>query len=382
MTGDGAEPMGGGHGNPGLRRKTSAGRRQQEARAPSAARALRRSLERTAETRLHLALSVTSVTEEEVDHEGLLAALDDSGLVVLIEGADGRAGTAVIGGALVAGIVQHQTTGRVTEATSESRNFTATDAAILAPLLEGMLERATAELSKGPDDGWADGLRFGARLDGLRQLGLTLGASAFRLFRLTTELCGGARCGEIALALPEPAPRPRAVPAKAPAPGLAAAAERAPVPLVAVLHRLRLPLAEAGALEAGSLLTLPADVLSRVELCTRDGQRVACAKLGRLDGMRAIRLPAPGVPAETQEQSGQGTAAPAPGLIQQETAAPAPSAPQQEAGLPPGAAPAAAEAPSEAAQGAPDIPDLADLPDLPDLPPLDFEEEQAAPEQG
>ena len=313
------DAMSGERGNPILRRKASAGRRQHEARAPSATRALRLALARTAETRLRLGLVVSSAAEEAVEQDALPAALDDAGLVLLVEGADGRAGAAVLAPALVAGIVQHQTTGRVTEGALEQRGFTATDAAIVAPLVEGMLERAAADLAQKPDAGWVEGLRFGARLEGIRQLALALRAPRFRVFRFAVELAGGARVGELALALPEPAPEATPEPEAAPAPGLAIAAERAAVELAAVLHRLRLPLAEVSGFAPGTVLPLPADVLGRMTLTVRGGQAIAQVRLGRLDGMRAVLLPGPAVtphpkaaPAENRPASQSATEPPAP----------------------------------------------------------------------
>jgi flagellar motor switch protein FliM len=284
------ETMGGEQANPILRRKTTAGRRQQEARAPSAVRALRLALARTAETRLRLGLIVNSVREDLLDQEALITTLDDTGMVLLIEGADGRAGAVVLDAGLVAGIVQHQTTGRVTGTPPEPRRFTATDAAIVAPLVEGMLDRAADDLAMRPDGDWVKGLRFGARLDGMRALSLALSASDFRLFGFTVDLAGGACRGELAVALPAPAedepPAPEATASK----GLAETAAGAPVELVAILHRLRMPLTEATALSPGTVLSLPADVLSRASVATRSGHTVAQGSLGRLDGMRAVRF--------------------------------------------------------------------------------------------
>lgn len=292
MNGDAGQAMGESRANPALRRKAGATRREQEARTPSAARALRRGLAGAAQGRLHLALSVASVTEEMQDQEGLVAALDETGLVLLLEGKDGRAGAAVLGGALVAGLVQHQTTGRVTDPPAEVRRCTDTDAAIVAPLVEGMLDRARGELAEGPDAGWTEGLRFGARLDGLRALALALQAPVFRLFRLTGELAGSVCRGEIALALPEPPP-PVADRAPAPAADLAAAAAAAPVELQAILHRLSMPLAEVGTLTRGRRLTLPSAALGAVELRAPGGPTVTAVRLGQIDGMRAVRLPGP-----------------------------------------------------------------------------------------
>lgn len=334
-----ADAMSGERGNPILRRKASAGRRQHEARAPSAARALRLALARTAETRLRLGLVVGSATEESADQETLPAALDATGLVLLVEGADGRAGAVVLAPTLVAGIVQHQTTGRVTEGPPEARRFTATDAAIVAPLVEGMLDRAAAELSAGPDAGWVEGLRFGARLEGIRALMLALRSPRFRLFRFVVELAGGTRTGDIALALPEPPPVEAAEPAAAPAPDLAAAAERAPVDLDAVLHRLRLPLAEVSGFAPGTVLALPADVLSRVTLTTCGGQSIAQARLGRVDGMRAVCLPGSAADAE-----------PPTARLEEQASPPAVAEP---GGADPVATPAAPPAPATAQTGSP-----------------------------
>ena len=70
----------------------------------------------------------------------------------------------------------------------------------------------------------------------------------------------------------------------------------APACLEALLHRVPISLATAQSLQVGTILPLPGCTVNSVRLLSPDGQVVAQAKLGQIDGYRAVRLetaPAP-----------------------------------------------------------------------------------------
>lgn len=70
------------------------------------------------------------------------------------------------------------------------------------------------------------------------------------------------------------------------------AAREAPVRLDAVLHRMRIDLGTVGAWRPGTVLTLPAGAGGRIELVMagRPGQKLATARLGTLEGRRAVKI--------------------------------------------------------------------------------------------
>ena len=344
-----------------LRRKASAGRRQAEARAPSPARALRLALARAAERRLGLDLVVTATAQQRLDSEDLVAALGDDTLLILVEGPGGASGVLTLDGQAISALIEQQTMGRVTGTPPEDRAFTATDAAMAQPLVDGVFQRAAEELSGGAGAGWVAGLRFGAWLPDLRTLARALQAPEYRLFRFTLDLGGGAREGRLALALAPPAPPPKPARDRTDPPRLADAALRAPVELRAVLYRLQMPLARAGRLAAGQRLAIPASALGGAELVAPDGRVLCKVRLGRVEDMRAVRLPGPpeGLPMPAEEED-----APPPEAPDMPAAAPGPDADDGSAPPPDGEAP-----PPEGETAAPE--DAADP--LPDLPPLDFE---------
>jgi len=338
---------------------------------PGPLRALRLGLARAAKERLNLAIAVPASVEDRHEQEAVLAALPAEGLIVLLDGPRGAVGAAVLERDLLAGLIEQQTIGRVASRAAEPRPFTATDAAIVAPLLEGMLEQMEETLGAQAGAVGLGGFRFGAHIPEARALGLALQAPEYRVFRLTIELAGGARRGLLGLALPwrdvVPAARPRhGMPAQ---PGLKGVALRVPADLRAVLHRIQMPLSRASVMAPGDVLELPHEVLGKVTLEGPCGQRIARGRLGRVDGVRAVRL----VGGQGGAGTDQGAATPEATLAAGEPPAtpppPAsPAAPRAKTASPSGRA-AGPVASGPAPEVLPDLPPLEfDMPDVPFLP--------------
>jgi flagellar motor switch protein FliM len=68
----------------------------------------------------------------------------------------------------------------------------------------------------------------------------------------------------------------------------------APARLDAVLCRLHLPLSAIRALSVGDVLALPPDAIREISIEVAGARRLATARLGKLDGLRALRLNASG----------------------------------------------------------------------------------------
>ncbi|MBY6006646.1 FliM/FliN family flagellar motor switch protein [Salipiger bermudensis] len=334
-----------------LAQKASAARRALEARSMSPSKALRRALSRTADVLWDLALVTHGVAQAHLDQDGVVAALGGDALLILLDGPDGVPGVARIERPVMTGLIEVQTILQVTQMPVEERPLTQTDAAMMAPMIDGALGRFERYLEEHPLQPQIAGFRFGAMVEDARTAGLLLDASGYRAFRVSVDLALGRRTGELALFLPD-RPEPESA-EDAGAPGQEGPHEQKmkllPVRMDAVLHRLVLPLSAAERLQPGDLIPLPAEALDGVELLAGDGSGVAGGRLGQINGMRAVRLAWPeGVgPPDLPEE---GSAAPGPLL--------------SEAAVPDAMQPAAAPFPE---------PEMDIAEDLPDLPPMEFD---------
>jgi flagellar motor switch protein FliM len=168
---------------------------------------------------------------------------------------------------------------------------------MVAPLVDGILHRMSQHLVGHPDAYWACGFRYGAMIDDRRSLGMALAAPDFHVFQLPLDIAEGTRSGAVILALPQRAapvvPADKRESAQVSVP-LQQRVLDAPVRLDAILCRLSLPLSDVGRLAVGDVLALPKDVLRDIAIETVGRQPVATARLGQVDGMRALRLTSPG----------------------------------------------------------------------------------------
>jgi flagellar motor switch protein FliM len=297
--------------NAGLRRKAMIARHEQDARTMSPLRALRLATEKAADESFSLVLSVQTIARSEADHAGLLEQIPDGVLLMLLDGPDGRVGVMTLDAALLAALIEMQTVGQVLARPQRDRPLTRTDAAMAAPLVDGVLLRMSQHLADHPDRHWACGYRFGAMIEDRRSLGLALGAPDYHVFRLPLDIADGVRAGELMLALPQHAEPGDPVGASAQgeaSPHLQLRVLEAPVRLDAVLCRLSLPLADIGRLAVGDVLALPADVLREIAIEGVGRRRVATARLGKLDGMRALCLTMPGLAGTARNDAGSETA--------------------------------------------------------------------------
>lgn len=345
-----------------------------DARRMSPAKALRLALERAGDRLFGLALTVATVEQRHVGHGALKQEIDPDSLIVLLDGARGARGAALLDRPLVQALIEVQTTGRMRPGPPPARPFTATDAAMTTALIDAVMAGFEDQLGTqetGPPAGRGGiapppgRFRFGDRVADGRALALALSGADLDLFRFTIDIAGGASAGALALMLPRPALAPADPGGAGSAAGafdMAAAAMAAPVTLDAVLDRLHLSLAEVGALRPGVLLPLGAGAIGRTELVAVGGHVGARGRLGRIHGFRAVRLADPAAPAG-------GTAEP----VRTALPAPAPAPPRHprapsvgDAGAAQAAA-AQAQTQAKPRRQATDVPDLSALQDLPAL---------------
>lgn len=336
-----------------LGQKAQAAQRAYEARGMSMAKALRRALSRTADILWDLALVTQAVTVEMLDQDQVVDALAPGDLLIVLDGPDGLVGLASVAREVMTGVIEVQTIQQVTQMpVDDSRVLTQTDAAMMAPLLDGTLGRLAETLAGHPLHGQLIGYRFGAMIEDSRGAGLLLDAAAYRAFRAEVDLALGRRRGALTLFLPERKQKAGAGEVEQGPGPHEDQLSRVPARLEAVLSRVKLPLHRAEELKPGDLLPLAPDVLDKIEIVAGQGHLVARGRLGQLNGLRAVRLVVPATGGGRTPSGGKGNA----------TAAE--QAPAE------GAAPARMALPDLTARPKPAADPASD--DLPDLPSLDF----------
>ncbi|WP_169052685.1 FliM/FliN family flagellar motor switch protein [Pseudooceanicola onchidii] len=347
----------------------------------SPAKALRLSIARAAEDLWDLPAAASGISVSEETLDAAVESIPDGGLILLLEGPEGLVGAAHLPFPLVAGLVEAQTIGQVAANAPDTRRVTRTDAAMVAPLIDDMLERFEDLLDEGGIAPWARGFRFGTMMDSARMLSLALKATDFHVIRYSLDLAAR-REGEAMIMMP--VVEEVAIGPVGGGTDVSGALEpqilQAPTELRAVLHRVSMPLSAVSKLEVGEVLTIPRDALARTEVEVGPQTVIGTTKLGQVNGMRALRLHLPGAPEARIAQIAGDVAPPdAPGADPVAVSAAARPAPEPEpdpAPLPQidigavGAEPDFAPAPVEQQD---DL--LGDLPDLGDLPGMDDDED-------
>ena len=272
----------------------------------SPSKALRLAVIRAAEVQVGLTISVLGITEEVVPLEELLRLIDDNHLLLALNGAQGLCGLAGIDLQTRAAVIEMQTTGTLRPSPADPRPVTATDAAMIAPLITSFLAEAAVSTLGTPLAGWTDAYGVGDRVANTRAAGLTMVDTTYRLVCLTLELGAGDRQGMVQIALPvSPEMKVQHVPDAAVtwSANIANAVGNAPADLHAVLHRMRLSLRQVDGFQVGQLIAMPGITVGSVKLETTDGRVVARARLGQMTGLRAVRIQAP-APVEMVETPG------------------------------------------------------------------------------
>src|SRR6056297_269498 len=277
-----------------LGQKAQAAQRAYEARGMSMSKALKRALSRTADVLWDLALVTQAVTVEMLDQDEVTEALGPRDLLLLLDGPDGAVGVAAVDRQVMTAVIEVQTIQQVTQMpVDDGRTLTQTDAAMMAPLLDGALSRLADTLLDHPLHSQLCGFRFGAMIEDSRSAALLLDASAYRSFRAEVDLALGRRRGAVTVFLPErKAKRDANAAEQGPGPH-EERLSRVPARLDASLARLTLPLSKVGALKPGDLPPLPPDALDKVEVRAGRGHLVVRGRLGQMNGLRAVRLNCP-----------------------------------------------------------------------------------------
>jgi len=238
---------------------------------------------------------VVNVVRRSVSLAELVDMAEPGQFLALLDGPDDALGMVWLCPALLAALVEAQTTGQVMPPGASDgppRLPTRTDAALVAPMVDAFLHHAEercADLAEGADIG---GFLYGSFLDDRRPMGVVLDDVDYNILQLQVSLGNGVVTGYWTVVLPS------RVVKNADAPGkdddwenrLTQTVENSPVALNAVLCRFKLTLKEALALSKGDVLRVPESALETLGLTALGGATVANGRLGQARGFRAVRL--------------------------------------------------------------------------------------------
>ena len=172
----------------------------------------------------------------------------------------------------------------------EERKVTRTDAILSVPFATQLLAKL-GEVGFGQDILGPAAYDMGP-MDDLRTAGLVMMQGSYQSWRITVQLGGGDRQGEILIAM-----RPQIMTAPATtdaAPkwseALRDALQDAPADLKTVLSRMTLPMSKIEEFEVGQVIQLAGTTVGSVSLVGPGGEQIAMARLGQVAGKRAVRV--------------------------------------------------------------------------------------------
>ncbi len=260
----------------------------------TSSRAMRLAVTRAADKTHNLPLTVTSLEEEVLDLDAMLATLGPELLLVGMVDEMTLVGLSAFDAGLRSALIEVQTVGAVLAVVEDDRPPTGTDAAMMGPMLLAILAHLAETAPRTPLDGWGQGLHPSQQVPSTRAAGLILPERRYRVMRMTLDLQVEGREGRLVMALPDQTVSP---PVTVEAPidedwttRFQAAVNAAPVRLKAELHRFKAPLYAVEDLSVGQVIPLTGCTVTSVKLHAADGRKVATARLGQSGGMRAVRV--------------------------------------------------------------------------------------------
>ncbi|NVO28557.1 hypothetical protein HJ526_14095 [Donghicola sp. C2-DW-16] len=253
---------------------------------------------RACEVALGDALNHPVVVEEspriQITAREAVRELSEGAMVLLLDAPDGGTGALLMPADLAAGMIELLTFGMLSRGPVAARMPTATDAAVIEPVVRALLQRMAA---------WEDGqpMRFGALL-APSHFARVMPEGMLDAYCAKVTL-SDERAGHLRVLVPVPIPEEPERDPEVEAKWRASMAENvtgSTVRVEVMLDALHLTLAEVSEWTEGTVLTFPVEVLESADLRVRGGDCIGRARVGRLGAHRAVRLPAAEPAPETE----------------------------------------------------------------------------------
>lgn len=280
-----------------LERKAAVGRENHQAHAMTVPKALRLTSAKVAEEMFDLPMASLSISIDVVANENLPEAMPAENLLLLLDGAGGRTGIAMLDAAMVGGLVQQQTMGTVLPDFDTERRMTETDASLVAGFIEAYMQRLAQTIEEQAQSDRFDGYQFAAMAEDQRLALMALEEPEYHRYSMTFDIARGARQGQLVFLLPaaakaeqlslDAAENGEAAPS---GPDMSQIALGLQAELRIVLCKLRLPLGKIETLQPGDILELPPQSFPNVQVYAIDGRCVGKGTLGQKDGRRAVQM--------------------------------------------------------------------------------------------
>lgn len=279
-----------------MRRKIGASRRDAPP-PPSPQRVWRRAVVHGLTRGLGLEVAAREAAVDPCLPDAAIALMQEGTLAALLDSPGGY-GVAMLDAGSLSALVEWQTAGRLRAVAAAPRRPTATDAAMVADLLDRILSTQEAMVAELAPPRAPTGFRYATALAEPREIGLHLSDSTHDHWRIDLALGpDGKREGRLDLVLP----REPSTPQKKRSDGwerqIEARVMGCEIALTAQLARVTMGADRLRALAAGERITLPMRTISTVRVLGPGGDHVAIGRLGQSAGRKALRIETP--PADT-----------------------------------------------------------------------------------
>lgn len=276
-----------------LLKKTGARPVERGTSAPSPLKAMRKAVSRAAQDTGELIASVTGLNEAQISLADIVADLPETALLVMLMGPEEMRGLAIVEEQIISGVLEQLTTGRVAPRPTEPRSPTRTDGVLVSDFLDRILGLFDQGIETLPSVPPVRGFRTDGTLPDKRSVGLAFEDLLYRRYGLTIDLGSGAKTGQVTFIFPWSTASiefQSELERKQWRKTLKRSVNRAQVQLNAVLYRKKIPLSKLREWTVGLEFEIPKTAIVNVSVEGIDGTRVAKAKLGQVEGRRAIRL--------------------------------------------------------------------------------------------
>ncbi len=264
-------------------------RRRNERPKTLSARIWRTVLPRRADEGLGLILSFREFEEIRLPLPGVVERIGENDLALSLHGPDQAVGIAIVDVQLLAGLIEVQTTGVVTSTPLEDRVPTQTDAAMVGHVLDNWLRTFDRAIGKAETEVPLTGFKTGKHLENQRAATLALDEGGFFVLSMGLDLSEGARQARLDLVFPiENLNGNTVVKQQKYEPPASVWTAQAEINVIAL--RRTISLSELERLKEGDEIPLDPDAINNMRLETQNGSFLVRARLGQLNGMRAVRI--------------------------------------------------------------------------------------------